>query len=117
MPIEKFEDLEVWQEAHRLVLRVYKMTYGLPADERFGLISQMRRAAVSVPASIAEGFKRFSPADKIRFYNIAQGSLEEVRYFFILCRDLNYPVEYDSLNNQADHIGRMLTNLIRAIRC
>lgn len=70
-----------------------------------------------MPANIAEGFKQFSAADKIRFYNIAQGSLEEVRYCFILCRDLKYRIEYDSLNDQADHIGRMLTNLMRAIRC
>jgi len=75
MPIENFEQLNVWQEAHSLVLLVYKCTNALPKDEKFGLISQMRRAAVSVPANVAEGFKRRGAADKIRFYNISQSSL------------------------------------------
>ena len=116
MPIERFEQLEVWQAAHRLVLDVYKTTAGLPRDQRFGLISQMQRAGVSVPANIAEGFKRLGRADKVRFYNIAQGSLEEVRYYFILCRDLGYTINFESLSAQADHVGRMLTGLINAVR-
>ncbi len=116
MPIERFEQLEVWQMAHRLVLDVYKTTEGLPKDQRFGLVSQMQRAGVSVPANIAEGFKRRGRADKIRFYNIAQGSLDEVRYYFILCRDLGYTINFESLSEQADRIGRMLTGLINAVR-
>lgn len=88
--IEKFEQLQVWQHAHQLVLQVYRLTSEMPPDQRFGLCSQMQRAAVSIPANIAEGFKRHSPADKVRFYNIAQASLEELRYYFILCRDLGY---------------------------
>jgi four helix bundle protein len=116
MPIERFEQLEVWQWAHRLVLNVYKTTQDLPRDQRFGLISQMQRAAVSVPANIAEGFKRRGRADKVHFYNIAQGSLEELRYYFILCRDLEYKVDYESLVEQAERVGRMLTGLINSIR-
>ena len=94
MAIERFEQLEVWQWAHRLVLNVYTTTRGLPTDQRFGLTNQMQRAAVSVPANIAEGFKRRGRGDKAHFYNIAQSSLEELRYYFILCRDLGYKVEY-----------------------
>ena len=83
-----FQQLEVWQEAHKLTLLVYKITKGFPNEEKFGLVSQMRRAAVSIPANIVEGFKRRSPRDKLRFYNIAEGSLEEVKYFFIIIQGL-----------------------------
>ncbi len=69
---------------------VYRVTKEYPGEERFGLVSQMRRAAISIPANIAEGFKRRGLAEKIRFYNIAAGSLEELKYFFILSRDLEY---------------------------
>jgi four helix bundle protein len=85
-----FTDLEVWQKAHRFVLDVYTLTKTFPADERFGLTSQFRRAAVSIPANIAEGFRKFSAADKARFFNTAEGSLEECRYYCILSQDLNY---------------------------
>ena len=94
MEIERFEQLEVWKQAHALTLCVYRLTAGLPADQRFGLVGQIQRAAVSVPANIAEGFKRRGQADKVRFYNIAQGSLEELRYYLILCRDLGYRVDW-----------------------
>jgi four helix bundle protein len=115
MAISTFEQLEVWQVAHHLVLQVYCLTDGLPPSQRFGLVSQMQRAAVSVPANIAEGFKRHSAAEKIRFYNIAQGSLEELRYFFILCRDLGYKIQFDSLSNDAQRVGRMLNGLIKSV--
>ena len=115
MGIESFEQLEVWQWAHRLVLGVYRATQGFPPEEKFGLISQMRRAAVSIPANIAEGFKRRGQLDKKRYYNIAQASLEELRYYFILCRDLSYKVEYDSIAEQASHIARMLNGLMKSL--
>lgn len=115
MGIERFEQLEVWQEAHRLVLSVYKMTLTLPADEKYGLISQMRRSAVSVPANIAEGFKRRGRADKAHFYNVAQASLEELRYYFILCRDLGHKFQYTPIAEGADHVSRMLHGLVRAV--
>jgi four helix bundle protein len=87
---KSFEDVEVWQKAHAWVLGVYRFTESFPKHELFGLTSQLRRAAVSVPANFAEGFNRRGAADKLRFYNIAQGSLEECPYFFILTRDLGY---------------------------
>lgn len=116
MAIERFEQLEVWQAAHRLVLEVYRTTSIMPSDQKYGLISQMQRAAVSIPANIAEGFKRRSRAEKAHFYNIAQGSLEELRYYFILCRDLGYKLDQSSMADQADQIGRMLTGLIKSVR-
>jgi four helix bundle protein len=116
MSIERFEQLEVWQQSHALVLWVYATTSKLPADERFGLVSQMRRAAISIPANIAEGFKRRGAKEKCRFYNISQGSLEELRYFIILCRDLGYKVDEPHFTNRANQIGRMLTGLIRSLK-
>jgi four helix bundle protein len=115
MAISSFEELEVWQLAHRLVLEVYRITDGFPPSQEYGLTSQMQRAAVSVPANIAEGFKRHSGAEKIRFYNIAQGSLEELRYYFILCRDLGYKLQFDPLNDDAKRVGRMLNGLIKSV--
>ncbi len=90
MKAERFEDLEVWKKAHRLVLDIYNITRNYPAEERFGLVSQMRRSAVSIPANIAEGFKKRTLRDKSSFYNIAQGSLEELRYYLMLSKDLKY---------------------------
>jgi four helix bundle protein len=115
MAIDSFEQLDVWKEAHCLVLHVYRDAQKLPADEKFGLVSQMRRASVSVPANTAEGFKRRGRADKVHFYNMAQGSLEELRYYCILCRDLGFKLEFDSLAEQTKHVARMLQGLINAV--
>lgn len=76
----------------------------------------MRRAAVSVPANIAEGFKRRGQSDKAHFYNITAASLEELRYYFILCRDLGYKVDYGDLAARADHVSRMLHGFVKAVR-
>jgi four helix bundle protein len=114
--LQRFEQLEVWQKSHTLVLEVYQATARFPADEKFGLISQMRRAAVSIPANIAEGFKRAGLKDKAHFYNIALASLEELRYYFILCRDLGFSIDYENLTSQADQIGKMLYALVRSTR-
>ena len=116
MMLERFEDLMVWQKAHQLALKVYQLTGGFPTDEKFGLVSQMRRAAVSVPANIAEGFKKTGRKDKANFYNIAQGSLEELRYYFILAQDLKYATDTERLSAAALEIGKMLHGLIRAVR-
>lgn len=89
-PAKTFQDLQVWQKAHRFVLSVYKVTKEFPSFEVYGLTSQFRRAAVSVPANIAEGFGKTGKADKVRYLNIAQGSLEEARYYAILSKDLQY---------------------------
>jgi four helix bundle protein len=110
--IAHFQQLEVWQEAHRTVLMVYQATEAFPGHERFGLVSQMRRAAVSVPANIAEGFKRRGISEKIRFYNIAEGSLEELKYFLILSEDLGYVPSNQELMAQSETVGRLLHGLI-----
>ncbi|MCW5857718.1 MAG: four helix bundle protein, partial [Caldilineales bacterium] len=88
--LSNFQQLDTWKQAHQLVLAIYRATRSHPADERFGLVQQMRRAAVSVPANVAEGFKRQVIQDKLRFYNISEGSLEELKYYLILSRDLEY---------------------------
>jgi len=108
-----FEDVELWKKAHAWVLEVYRFTEGFPKHEMFGLTSQLRRAAVSVPGNFAEGFQKAGRADKVRFYNIAQGSLEESRYYLILARDLNYG-DPASLINAAIEIGRMLGSYARS---
>ena len=113
---ERFEDLEVWKKAHKLVLGIYKLTRDFPKEEKFGLVSQMRRAVVSIPANLAEGFKKRTLKDKSNFYNIAQGSLEELRYYLILAKDLNYLTDYQELNNATEEISRMLYGLIRSIQ-
>ncbi len=114
--IDRFEQLEVWQEAHKLVLSVYRVTKEFPGEEKFGMVTQMRRAAVSIPANIAEGFKRYGLQDKIRFYNTAEGSLEELKYFFILSRDLEYVASNGDLMSQAETVGRLLNGLISSTK-
>ena len=87
---KSFKDLECWQRAHEFVKEVYRVTKCFPEDERYGLTSQFRRAAVSIAANICEGYRKMSKADKLRFMNIAQGSLEECRYYVILSNDIEY---------------------------
>lgn len=114
MASRSFEDVEVWKKAHRWVLAVYGFSNAFPKHEWFGLRSQLRRAAVSVPANLAEGFKKKGKADKLRFYNTAQGSLEECRYYFILSRDLGYG-ETQDLTKSLEEVSRMLEAYMRAI--
>jgi len=120
-PAKCFQDLIVWQKSHRLVLKIYKATRVFPRDERFGLTSQLRRAAVSVPANIAEGFRKRSLADKARFLNIAHASLDEARYYLILARDLSY-CEGDQLNElleKTEEVSRLIEAYTKTIlnRC
>jgi len=89
-PAKTFQDLLVWQKAHLFVLAIYRITGTFPKHEIYGLSSQFRRAAVSIAANIAEGFRKRTKADKVRFLNIAQGSVEECRYYLILSKDLGY---------------------------
>ena len=112
--MRSFQDLKVWQEAHRFVLQIYNVTKNFPNDERFGLISQMRRASVSIPANIAEGFHRRGIRDKLRFYNISEASLEEVKYYLILSADLGYLQNRAALSQQADLVGRLLNGFIQS---
>jgi four helix bundle protein len=95
-PAKTFKDLVVWQKAHQFVLTTYLLTTSFPRSEIFCLTSQMRRAAISVPANIAEGFKKLGLSDKTRFLNVAQGSLEECRYYLILTEDLGYASAADA---------------------
>ena len=113
-PARSFRELVVWQKSHSLVLLVYKLTSGFPKHELFGLTSQMRRAAVSVPANIAEAFSKKSKPDKARVLNISQASLEELRYYFILAGDLDYltPAQRQT---ELDDVARMLGAYVRAI--
>ena len=110
----KFQDLIVWQKAHLLVLEVYRYTKGFPRQEIYCLTSQVRRSAISIPANIAEGFKKKSAKDKVRFLNIAQGSLEETRYYLILAGDLGYG-ENDSLKNRLEEVSKLLESYAATI--
>ena len=109
-----FEDLLVWQKAHDLVLSVYKLTATFPKSETYGLSIQMRRAAVSVPANIAEGFRKRGKPDKARFMNTAEGSLEETRYYLRLAQDLRYGQTAPILR-QVEEISRLLDAYSKAI--
>jgi len=113
-PAKTFEDLIVWQKAHEFILGVYRFTESFPRSELYGLTSQLRRAAVSIAANISEGFKKTGKADKARFFNISQGSIEECRYYLILVRDLKYgdPQDLGSLLNE---VSKLLTSYRRAI--
>ncbi len=109
-----FRDLLVWNKAHQFVLEVYRLTPAFPKSEMYGLAQQMRRAAVSISANIAEGFTRRGKADKARFMNMAEGSLEESRYYLILACDLGYGPT-DDLLNSLDEVSRLLSAYTRAI--
>jgi four helix bundle protein len=114
-PAKTFQDLEVWKNSHAFVLDVYRITSTFPTEERFGLTSQFRRAAVSIPANIAEGFRKFTAADKARFLNTAEGSLEECRYYCILSQDLGYG-NTDALCEALEGISRQLAAYIKKLR-
>jgi len=111
---KNFQDLVVWQKAYRFVLAVYDLTRLFPREEAYGLTSQFRRAAVSIPANVAEGFRKRGPADKLRFLNIAQGSAEECRYYLILSKDLGYGDRPD-LTALLDDVGRLLVAYAKGI--
>ena len=109
-----FQDLVVWRKAHEFVLAVYKFTQGFPREETYGLRLQMRRAAVSIAANIAEGFRKRGRADKARFINMAEGSLEECRYYLILAGDLGYGSP-DNLMGLLESVSRLLHASAKAL--
>jgi four helix bundle protein len=109
-----FEQVLVWQRAHQLVLSLYRYSDQFPRKEMFCLVPQLRRAAISVPANIAEGFKKKGKADKLRYMNISQGSLEEVRYYLILARDLGYG-DIPGLMDALEDVSRLLEGYIHGI--
>jgi four helix bundle protein len=114
-PARTFQDLVVWRKGHEFVLGVYGFTAGFPKQETYALCSQMRRAAVSVPANIAEGFRKRGRADKIRFMNTAEGSLEECRYYLILAHDLGYG-NTQKLRALLEEVSRLLNAYAKAIQ-
>ncbi|RDB03116.1 four helix bundle protein [Runella aurantiaca] len=109
-----FKELIVWQKAHQLVLAVYQLTRTFPKEELFGLISQMRRSSVSVAANITEGYRKRTKPDKIKFMNIAQGSLDETHYYLILSQDLAY-ADTMVLQNQLEEVAKLLNAYTHAI--
>lgn len=113
-PAKTFQDLIVWQKAHQFVLAVYTYTKKFPQTEQYGLTSQFRRAAVSIAANISEGFKKRGKKDKARFLNIAQGSLEECRYYLILSKDLGYG-ENEKLDLKLQDASKLLDAYSKAI--
>jgi four helix bundle protein len=106
-PAKSFQDLIVWQKAHQFVLSTYRFSEGFPKTQIYGLTSQLRRAAISIAANIAEGFKKKNKSDKARFMNIAQGSLEECRYYLILSKDLRYGDSLE-LMSQLEEVSKLL---------
>ena len=114
---QSFKDIVAWQKAHLFVLQVYQITRSFPAEERYGLCSQFQRAAVSIPANIAEGYKKLSQADKLHFLNISQGSLEECRYYILLAKDLDYITLdcYNELTKSIEDVSRLLNAYSKGI--
>ena len=112
-----FENIVAWQKAHEFVILVYKVTRSFPEDEKYGLTSQFRRAAVSIEANIAEGYKKLSKADKLRFMNISQGSLEECRDYIILSRDLGYLAtgQFEQLRDTVEQASKLLNGYCKGI--
>jgi four helix bundle protein len=112
---KNFGDLIVWQKAHSLVLDIYRITKKFPKEEMFGLTSQLRRAIISVPANIAEGFARTGARDKLRFYTIAAGSLNEVSYYILLDKDLKY-ITITGLIEKVEEVGRIPKSYTQRMR-
>jgi four helix bundle protein len=116
--IERFSDLVVWQEAHKLALFVYRVTAPFPARERFGIVGQVRRSAASVCANIAEGIGRRTTKELLRSLQIARGELEETRYFLILGRDLGHlqAAEFAKAEAQCDVVARLINALSTSLK-
>jgi four helix bundle protein len=117
MASNSFKDILAWQKAHEFVVKVYKTTKIFPEWERYGLASQFQRAAVSIPANIAEGYKRIGKGDKLRFLNIAQGSLEECRYYILLAKDIGYinQLTHDVLAQELEEVSKLLNGYCKGI--
>jgi four helix bundle protein len=113
-PAQTFRELVVWRNAHEFVLAIYNFTAAFPQRETYGLSQQMRRAAISIAANIAEGFRKRSKADKVRFMNMAEGSVEESRYYLILAQDLDYG-STEALISSLEEVSRLLNAYARAI--
>ncbi|TDX85934.1 four helix bundle protein [Epilithonimonas xixisoli] len=115
--ILSFKDLIVWQKSHQFVLEIYSVTVGFPKKEIYALTSQIRRASVSIPANIAEGFKKKTLPNKINFLSHSEGSLEEVKYYLILAKDLNYISlnNFDKLTSDAEEVSKLINGYKKSI--
>ena len=113
--IKSFTDLNTWREGHKLVLMVYKVTKNFPKDEQFGIVSQMRRAAVSITSNIAEGFSRQSYREKVQFYSMAQGSNTELQNQLLIAKDIGYLTAKDFNETASQSVGvhKLLSGLIK----
>src|SRR3989344_4175757 len=113
--ITNFKDLFAWQEGHKLVLLIYKLTESFPSKEQFGLTNQMRRAAVSITSNLAEGFSRRSYKDKSRFYSMALGSLTELQNQLLVAKDIGYlsMVSYEKTSEQTVIVSKLINGLIK----
>ncbi|MFC0343174.1 four helix bundle protein [Epilithonimonas hispanica] len=116
--ILSFQDLMVWQKSHQFVLDIYSLTKCFPKDELHALTNQIRRASVSIPANIAEGFTKKTLANKINFLSHSKGSLEEVKYYLILARDLNYIalVDFEKLIQDAEEVSKLINGYAKSIK-
>lgn len=113
--ISSFTDLEAWKQGHVLVLTIYKVTKEFPSREQFALISQLRRAAVSITSNIAEGFSRQSYREKVQFYAMALGSVTEVQNQILIAKDIQYlqPVSCKEIIDQSITVNKLLNGLIK----
>lgn len=118
MFIKTFQEIVAWKKSHELVLEVYKLSSDYPKHEIFGLTSQSRRCGVSVPSNIAEGFRRNGKNDSLHFYNISQGSLEELKYQLLLARDLFYitDIQYQKVITIAEEVSKLLSGWVKSQR-
>ncbi len=116
--IRSFTDLDTWKEGHKLVILTYRITKAFPADEQYGLVNQVRRAAVSVTSNIAEGFSRSSYADKAHFFVMAQGSLTELQNQLLVGRDVDYisPEDFQKLAQQSVIVHKLITGLLKSTK-
>ncbi len=116
--IKNFVDLEAWKQSKKLAVDIYTLTKKFPKEEMFGLVSQMRRAAVSVPSNIAEGFSREFPKEKTQFYAIAKGSLTELHTQVLIARDVGYlsASECGTLGSNIEQTNKLLTGLLKYTR-
>jgi four helix bundle protein len=113
--VRSFQELIVWQRAMSLVETTYQRTSELPSDERFGLIAQMRRAAVSVPSNIAEGYGRRTRGEYLQFLGVARGSLRELQTCVLLCRNLGFCSDVTEWNDQCENVARLLYRLEQSL--
>jgi four helix bundle protein len=111
---QSFRDVVVWQKAHAFTLAVYRVSEPFPKHELFALTSQVRRSAASIPSNFVEGFRKRTKADKLRFYNIAQGSADECLYQLILAHDLHY-ADTAALQTEVEEISRLLQGYIHGL--